>query len=42
MKKHGGTEKKDEGGGMMDEIDQILQYSFLNFHPSYFLTTLRV
>jgi hypothetical protein len=30
MKKHGDTEKKDEGGRMMDEKEETV----LQFHPS--------
>jgi len=37
MKKHGDTEKKDEGGRMMDEKEEtsITVSSFIT-HPSYF------
>jgi hypothetical protein len=42
MKKHGDTEKKDEGGRMMDEKEEtsITVSSFIT-HPSYFLSSLR-
>jgi len=42
MKKHGDTEKKDEGGRMMDEKEEtsITVSSFIP-HPSSFKSSLR-
>jgi hypothetical protein len=38
MKKHGDTEKKDEGGGMMDEKEETsITVSSLILHPSSFI-----
>jgi len=39
MKKHGDTEKKDEGGRMMDEKEETsITTSSLITHPSYFFS----